>query len=217
MRRGSAHLHLVLAAAVAILGGISLVAWKTTYFDSVLPSQVRVFLGRGGVSSSPQGSAETQPVTPSDHSTSADLTKSWKTYTNSVDRYTFRYPEDWSVEENAYQGVDGPVTVFTASSGEYPEMSVQKNFQGGFENLGPDSSGEIYTKDGTVVYRGVDKEIPVHDGGKVAHPNYRMAGVRILTPGGKDYIDIFYHFDIKRNQGALDTFDLIISTFEFLP
>jgi len=107
-RSGFVPLAIIITVLIAAVGSSIVVAWRTTYFDSILPPTVREFLGRGEDILSPEGPAGTSSPSseaPSENSETIaeDPTEGWKTYTNTDYGFSFKYPADWVV----YPGVVG--------------------------------------------------------------------------------------------------------------
>jgi hypothetical protein len=94
---------LVAAALIILVSGVAVVAWRTDYLDPILPPTVKEFLGRGRAIPSSEGSTET--FSESSEPTTEDLTRGWKTYTNTEFGFSFKYPSDWIV----YPGVVGGI------------------------------------------------------------------------------------------------------------
>lgn len=102
-----------------------------------------------------------------------DPTENWKTYSNSVYGFSFKYPPSWSVETDpqVYQNWDQAISIF--SSKEMPEAIGQiwiwKQNVGGkaislqeFLNKPPQGGFQEYTKDGYPIYKAVEDKDKEH-------------------------------------------------------
>jgi len=104
MKKGFAPTILIAVLALVLtVGGVGVLAWKTDYLDKWLPASVKEMFGRGekpveevGEEDQPEADEEGTEEEPEE-----DLTKDWKTYTNTKHKYQFKVPKDFEVQAYA--------------------------------------------------------------------------------------------------------------------
>jgi hypothetical protein len=221
MRKGFATIVVVIVAFVVLAGGGVIVAWRTTYLDSMLPSAVKEFLGRGGAVPSSSGSAGTSlpsSETPSEDSdsTTEDFTKDWKTYTNTNFKFSFKYPADWEISPLS----TGEFLIFEDLSGEIVDGQKRPSLSvfpvGGYGSdygydavMGPDSEPQwaISEKAATIGGRSATRSEHTEKSSGVT----KLVLIFFGDPASTEMRLAFYPF-----EGDLGPFDLILETFEFL-
>jgi len=206
---------LITTALVVFVGGAFVVAWRTTYLDSILPLPIKEFFGRGGVAGSSEGSTETSSGTPSEPSVD-DPTKDWKTYTNAEFKFSFKYPAGWytyplSDGDFLLLGpyADKPIEDVDAAR-PFLEVSVAGEFgtDYGLDSvLGPGMAPqwEIAKKD--IIVGG-------HSAKRSEHTYKSDALIKIVRIRFDEFPNLCMDFYPLSNE--LELLDLVLGTFEFL-
>lgn len=194
MRKGFIVPLILIIVVLVVVGVGGVVAWRTRYFDSTLPTVIKDFLGLERSQPSSETPAETSP---------GDSTVGWKIYTNTSVGYTLKYPGDWEITENAYQGPGGPVTVLKGPEAS-ASMDIHVNFQGGFEGNARTETRDYHTSEGVLVpatifygYGGEDEDSVL-----IFASPYEFAAD----------LSIFFSFNQKSYPEGFETFSLIISS-----
>lgn len=209
LRRGFVPVVVIVAfALLAIFGGTTIVAWRTTLLDFYLPQTVKEFLGKEKSDSdtAPVISDTSEPSLQDSETTAEDPTKDWKTYTNAELGFSFKYPGDW--KKNLVEA-DNEVVLLESKDGKaYMNFYNSGGAFGG--EPGWETSNGIerkiyYTSDNfqvivEIVYTGRNGEAVVS-----GNFNQQIQGL-VFT----------YVFDNKLMPGGLDVLSLILSTFKFL-
>jgi hypothetical protein len=146
LRRGFVPVVVIIALALlAIFGGTTIIAWRTTLLDSYLPQTVKEFLGKekSGSGATSVTSDTSKPSLQDSETTVEDPTKDWKTYTTNTELgFSFKYPAGWKESTNqtgviSLESADGEVV-----------LGAYKDFQGGFEHWSSIEDRNYYTADG---------------------------------------------------------------------
>lgn len=211
LKKGFVLPIVIAVVALAAIGGV--VAWQTSYLDSLLPAAVINFFGR---STDSADSAHPQPEPSSEDSepTAGDVTKDWKTYTHKKAGISFKYPKDWAVEENDDWDNSGLGWVITASSSGGPELSFYTNFHGGFEHHEIVSTKTFKLGSGEEVDVEVGKEVALEPDDVVENPSGRL--VLAYFQSIEPYGFLMYSFDKSVSPDGLSLLETILSTFKIL-
>ena len=164
-------------------------------------------------SPSPVESVQPVPVSPTPSSKS-DPTASWKTYTNSVQNYSFKYSPDWSADLSQANLDPNSFLVLTR---DQVKLRVDANMYG-IGGVGQDFQGTKTTVSGITLY-----EYKVAN----SYNNTQMIGITdtlaqslgLFQYKGKTYsISLSYPNSFDQSQKGADLqkeYDLILSTFKF--
>jgi len=121
----------------------------------------------------------TTPVATTPAKTPTDLYGSWKTYTNDVHNYSFRYPDGAQIE------------ILDQGSSPAEKECVQVSLTYGYVNFNAPGSKEMCGRTGVGVYaETIDKEENITVGGK----NYLINGREFVNPGNTlmDHNETFF-------------------------
>lgn len=137
---------------------------------------------------------------------SPDPTETWKVYANEEAGISFRYPEEWVLEETR---TSAPLEGWQVSG---PDFEVYTNFLGGFEEYEILERTSITLKSGDEAKREVYAGVTYGSGDEVELTSERLVLVHVPTMG--PYGLIIYRFDEATNPEGLAVIEEILASFE---
>lgn len=187
---------LIVGLVAAVAGGIIFVAWNTYQKEIIISDNFNeIKKSANNIKSQTTG---------------------WKTYSNNIFGFSFKYPQDWEITSDALPkvlsktaGPNDKLEITNNSAPEKPVISIWVNPEG----FGPFPSDILYTLSSTSDegIKVVKREVVKNQDGLVYITNTLPLG---QTFGGNTY---WLHFSFK--EGGKDyepVFNQIISTFNFI-
>ena len=152
----------------------------------------------------------TATVSPATSPVAIDETASWKTYTNEEYGFSFKYPGDWTITNDNPGGTQQTVNQNLTLSGKDSEEFIVWVNPDGFGLEGASDRYIAKISEGKINVTSKEQNQP----NDATQELVGQVFISNLTTKGINYV-IAYNFDIDNRLSELETFDQILSTFQF--
>lgn len=171
---------------------------------------------------------ETQPIpsstprpSPSVNSGQSEVPADWKTFQHKIDGFEFRYPSDWTVEDDGFFFlINSPQTgktqstcdnkctanIFLIRDFNYSSLSPQEYFDGNYY------IGSGKSDSGIVAFDNPGKDSEIIVAGNTAYKSYPKSG----DPKVQVIIPVHDRFIVFQTSGHEDILDKMVSTFKLI-
>ena len=151
-------------------------------------------------------------------SASSDPTSDWKTYTNPIEKFSFRYPSNWKIDISSENGDVNKQNIIIKLTNGDAQIQLYANMMG-IGGVGQDYQGTPLTLDGVNLFRykmtGADGKTMI-----IGLTDELTQSLGLFRFDGKTYgFSLSYPINLDKTQEGTNLekdFDQILATFKFL-